>query len=69
MLDGGLCVASIRIQPAAAFPAPDKGWIEFQNTGDEASSMIQLTGHCVDRASGSQNDRIIGVKDTSALAE
>jgi hypothetical protein len=31
--------------------------------------MIQLTGHCVDRASGSQNDRIIGVKDTSALAE
>ncbi len=31
--------------------------------------MIQLTGHCFDRASGSQNDRIIRIKDAGALAK
>ncbi len=69
MPDSGLCVSRICINPATAFPTPDKARVEFKSAPDEGIGMIQLTGHCFDRASGSQNDRIIRIKDAGALAK
>ena len=69
MLDGDFGMPEIRIEPATSSPSPARGRVESESTREQSLGHIELSGHSVHGASGSQHERIIGVEDGRALGE
>src|SRR5690349_6816403 len=69
MLDGDLWLACKRLQPAAAFPTPDKSRIASERSVNKGAGVTQLASHRMHSTSSGEHHRIIGVEDARAVAE